>query len=91
MSRNHQRLDRKRRLGQCSADPCNLGGDFLTANPAGPLFELVEISPVDIALQNVSYSLGENTEDDIHRHAADWIAANRDTVDAWLTAARRAG
>ena len=89
--------------GQCSADPCNLGwdpadirvtarNDFLTANPAAvALFELVVISPIDVALQNVAYNLGENTEEDIHHHAAGWIAANRDTVDAWLTAARRAG
>jgi len=89
--------------GQCSADPCNLGwdaadirvtarNDFLEANPAAAaLFELVEISPVDVALQNVAYSLGENTEEDIHRHAEEWIAANRDTVDAWLAEARSAG
>ena len=89
--------------GQCSSDPCNLGwdaadirvtarSDFLAANPAAAtLFELVVINPVDVALQNVSYGLGENTEEDIHRHAADWIAANRDAVDQWLAAARGAG
>ena len=86
--------------GHCSADPCNLGWDaadirvtanniFLAANPAAArLLELVVISPVDVALQNVAYSLGENTEDDVRAHAAAWIAANRDTVDAWLRAAR---
>ena len=89
--------------GQCSADPCNLGwdaadirvtanNDFLAANPAAAkLFELVEISPVDVALQNVAYSLGEDTEQDIDRHAADWLSVNRDTVNRWLTAARNAG
>jgi len=89
--------------GQCSADPCNLGwdaadirvtanNDFLAANPAAArLFELVVISPVDVALQNVAYSLGEDTEQDIDRHAADWLSVNRDTVDRWLTAARNAG
>ena len=89
--------------GQCSADPCNLGwdpadirvtarNDFLEVNPAAAtLLELVVISPVDVALQNVAYGLGENTEEDIHRHAAEWIAANREAVDQWLAAARRAG
>ena len=52
--------------GHCSADPCNLGWDaadirvtannkFLAANPAAArLLELVVISPVDVALQNVA-------------------------------------
>lgn len=82
---------------------CNLGGDaadirvtarseFLDANPAAAaLFESVVISPVDVALQNVAYGLGENTEEDIDRHAAKWIEANRDAVHRWLDAARLAG
>jgi len=89
--------------GQCSADPCNLGwdaadirvtarDDFLAANPvAATLFESVVISPVDVALQNVAYGLGETTEEDIDRHAAEWIEANRDAVHRWLDAARSAG
>ena len=86
----------------CTNDPCWLfrnsadikvtaNNDFLTANPsAARLFELVQISVVDVALQNVLYDGGENTTDDVNRHAADWIAANRDTVDAWLAEARSA-
>ena len=89
--------------GECSTDSCNLGWDaadirvtanngFLAANPAAAaLFELVVISPVDVALQNVAYGLGENTEDDIERHAAEWIEGNRDTVNQWIAAARNAG
>lgn len=89
--------------GECSTDPCNLGWDaadirvtanneFLAANPAAAaLFELVVISPIDVSLQNVAYGLGESSEDDIHRHAAEWIAANREDVDAWLAEARSAG
>ncbi len=89
--------------GSCTTDNCNLGwdaadilvtgnNDFLAANPAAArLFELVTINPVDVTLQNVAYSLGEDTEDDIKRHAAEWIAANRDTVDAWLQTARLVG
>ena len=86
----------------CTNDPCNLlitaditvtaNNDFLVANPAAArLFELVEISVVDIALQNARYDTGgENTTEDVNRHAADWIAANRDTVDEWLAEARSA-
>ena len=86
----------------CTNDPCNLlitaditvtaNNDFLVANPsAARLFELVKISVVDIALQNARYDTGgENTTEDVNRHAAEWIAANRDTVDAWLAEARAA-
>lgn len=86
----------------CTNDPCWLfrnsadikvtaNNDFLTANPsAARLFELVQISVVDVALQNVLYDGGEDTTDDVNRHAADWIADNRDTVDAWLAEARSA-
>ena len=86
--------------GQCSSDPCNLGwdaadirvtanSDFLAANPAAArLFELVTINPVDVALQNVTYSLGANTEADVRSHAAEWIADNRATVDVWLAVAQ---
>ena len=89
--------------GQCSAAPCNLGWDaadirvvanngFLAANPvAARLFELFTISPVDVALQNVRYSLGENSEADVRTHAAAWIESNRDLVNSWLLAARVAG
>ncbi len=88
---------------QCTTDPCNLGwdaadiratgnNDFLAANPAvARLLELFTINPVDVTLQNVIYSLGENTEDDIKQHAAEWIANNRDSVDSWLASARIAG
>ncbi|MCY3648583.1 MAG: hypothetical protein OXG40_02505, partial [Acidimicrobiaceae bacterium] len=86
----------------CTNDPCYLfrnsadikvtaNNDFLVANPAAArLLELVEISVVDVALQNVLYDGGENTTDDVNRHASDWIAANRDLVDGWLAEARAA-
>ncbi len=88
---------------RCTTDPCLLGwdaadiavianNDFLAANPAAArLFELFTINPVDVALQNVRMQTGENTEDDIKRHAADWIARNRDLADSWLRAARLTG
>ena len=86
----------------CTNDPCLLTfvaadirvtarNDFLEANPAAAkLFELVIISPVDVALENVAYDGGENTTEDVHRHAAAWIADNRDAVDEWLAEARAA-
>ena len=86
----------------CSNDPCLLtfvaadiqvtaANGFLEANPAAAkLLELVQISPVDVALQNVVYDGGENTEDDVRSHAARWIAENRDLVDGWLAEARAA-
>ncbi len=86
----------------CTGDPCYTGwpaadirvvanNDFLAANPAArSLFESVTISVVDVALQNVRYDGGENTTADVNRHAAEWIEANREQVDAWLTAARDA-
>ena len=33
---------------------------------------------------------GANSPEDLHKQAADWIAANLDTVDGWLDAARSA-
>ncbi|MCY3925835.1 MAG: glycine betaine/L-proline ABC transporter substrate-binding protein ProX [bacterium] len=92
------------RLGSefCTGDPCFTGwpaadirvvanSRFLNANPAArSLFESVKISVVDVALQNVRYDGGEKTTDDVNRHAAEWIEANRAQVDEWLTAARDA-
>ena len=86
----------------CTGDPCYTGwpaadirvvanSRFLNANPAArSLFESVKISVVDVALQNVRYDGGENTTDDVNRHASEWIEANRAQVDEWLTAARDA-
>jgi glycine betaine/proline transport system substrate-binding protein len=86
----------------CVADPCNLGfpandirpvanSQFLDDNPAvRALLEEASI-PVDaIFEQNALMSAGEDGADDIARHAADWIAENRDLVDGWLESARGA-
>ncbi|MCY3662545.1 MAG: glycine betaine/L-proline ABC transporter substrate-binding protein ProX [bacterium] len=86
----------------CTNDPCYTGfaaadirvvanNDFLAANPAArKLFELVTLTVIDVALQNVRFDEGENTTADVNRHAAEWIEANRAQVDEWLTAARDA-
>ncbi len=87
---------------QCPSQPCEMGfkpadirvvanNQFLADNPAAAkLFELVTIDVIDIALQNVEYGQGEDSEADIATHAAEWIADNRTLVDAWLTEARAA-
>ena len=90
-------------IAGCVSDPCNMGfppndiqvvanNTFLEENPAArALFEEVKIPLEDIAAQNILLSIeGENTEDDIERHASEWIEANRDMVDGWLEAARAA-
>lgn len=87
----------------CVADPCTLGfprndirvvanSEFLVANPAvRSLLEQVTIPLTDIATQNALMISGEGDEEDIRRHAQDWIAANRSTVNDWLATARTTG
>jgi len=86
----------------CLETPCNLGFEisdirvvanieFLENNPAAKkLFELAAIPLADIANQNGRMHAGENSGEDIHRHAEEWIAANRDLVEEWLSEARAA-
>lgn len=86
----------------CPGQPCEMGfvasdiqvtanNDFLEANPAAEkLFELVKLNVTDVALQNVKYDGGENTEEDVARHASEWIADNQDDVDSWLAEAAEA-
>ena len=87
---------------QCPDQPCEMGfrpadiqvvanNQFLENNPAAAkIFELVKIDVIDVALQNVRYGRGQNTEADIANHAAEWIADNRAVVDDWLIEARAA-
>jgi ABC-type proline/glycine betaine transport system substrate-binding protein len=84
----------------CVADPCTLGfprndiravanREFLAANPAvRSLLEQVTIPLEAIAAQNANMLAGEGDENDIRRHAQDWIAANRELVDDWLARAQ---
>ena len=86
----------------CTSDPCYTGwgaaniqvvanSAFLEANPAArALFEQVVIPPLDVTEQNIRYENGENTTSHVNNHAADWIKANRATVDEWLQTARDA-
>ncbi len=81
---------------QCLLDPCTMGfspsdilvaanNDFLEAQPvAKRLFEQVKISVLDVSFQTVKMLAGEDSPEDIARHAQEWIAANRSDVDRWL-------
>ncbi len=87
----------------CVDDPCEMGWPandirpvankkFLDENPAAKkLFEVVRIPLEDIFAQNAKMNAGEDSAEDIQRHAEEWIAANRDTFDQWLAEARKAG
>ena len=62
--------------------------EFLQSHPdVRTLFEMVEIPLSDIAAQNQKMVDGEDSDEDIARHAAEWIEANQDQVDGWLEAA----
>jgi len=45
---------------------------------------------IDVAEENVKYDGGEDSEDDVARHATEWIDAHRDEVDSWLEEASKA-
>lgn len=83
----------------CVNDPCKLGfpandivpvanSAFLDENPAvRALLETASIPLADIFAQNAAMNAGD---DNIEQQAADWIAQNREQVDAWLKEARNA-
>lgn len=89
-------------IAGCTEDPCAMGfvandiravanDEFLAENPAAQvLLEQVKIPLNDIAEQNQLLVDGEDSEDDIARHASEWISENRGLVDEWLAAARAA-
>ena len=65
--------------------------EFLDANPvARRWFELVQIPIEDVNAESLRIRDGENTPEDIRRHAEEWVAQNRDQVDQWLEEARQA-
>ena len=80
----------------CTEDPCQMGfigndiravanTEFLRANPAvAALLSVVEIPLEEIAAQNILMQEGEDSDEDIEDHAAEWIDDNRDSVDEWL-------
>jgi glycine betaine/proline transport system substrate-binding protein len=65
---------------------------FFDENPAAAtFFELVEIPIADVSAENQLMRDGEDTPEDIRRHAEEWVAANQDQFNAWLEEARAAG
>jgi glycine betaine/proline transport system substrate-binding protein len=86
----------------CVEDPCEMGwpandirpvvnSAFLEENPAAAkLFEVIEIPLDDIFAQNAKMFEGEDSEEDLARHADEWIADNREQFDQWLEQARAA-
>ena len=65
--------------------------EFLDENPAIRKFlELFTIPLEDINEQNTKMQEGEKSQNDIERHAAEWISANQQKWDTWLESARRA-
>jgi len=84
----------------CVRDPCAMGfppndirvvanKPFLENHPdVKRLLEMVKIPLVDISAQNAKMLDREDAYEDIRRHAQEWIASHRKTIDRWLTAAR---
>ena len=64
---------------------------FLAENPAAEkFFELFTLPLADVNEQNTRMQNGEKAQEDIERHAREWIQKNRSTWDGWLSAARQA-
>ena len=65
--------------------------EFLANNPAATkFFEVMEVSLQDIAAQNEKMFEGEDDQEDIERHAEEWIKTNQDFWDRCLGEARAA-
>lgn len=58
---------------------------FLNDNPAARrLFELIEVPIDDVNAQNLLIRDGEDSDQDIWRHAREWVEENRALVDTWI-------
>jgi glycine betaine/proline transport system substrate-binding protein len=65
--------------------------EFLNNNPAAKkLFELMEVPFDDIAAQNSKMFEGEDDQEDIERHATEWIMNHKDQWIEWQKKARMA-
>lgn len=81
-------------------DPCKMGfvandirvvanKDFIENNPAvETMFSLMSVPLNDIASQNNRMFQGEDDQEDIERHATEWIQKNQSKYNAWLEAAK---
>ena len=54
------------------------------------LFEVMSIPLEDIFAQNAKMYEGESRPDDLERHADEWLTANAEPVDGWLSVATAA-
>ena len=64
--------------------------EFLNENPtAKRFFELAQIPIEDVDAQNLLMYNGENSLEDIRRHAEEWVAKNQELFDGWVAEARR--
>ncbi|MGD2188022.1 MAG: glycine betaine/L-proline ABC transporter substrate-binding protein ProX [Desulfobacterales bacterium] len=84
----------------CINDPCAMGfppndirvvanKQFLeNHSDVRRLLELVKIPLKDISEQNAKMLDGEDDDEDIRRHAREWIISNREKIERWLEAAR---
>ncbi len=65
--------------------------EFLADNPAAAAFlESVQIPILDISSQNLLMQEGEDTPEDIRRHAEEWVSENQEMFDSWIEAAMEA-
>jgi len=86
----------------CVTDPCNMGFPpndirvvankaFLASNPAArKLLEILQIPLADFSEQNARMFAGESKDEDVRRHAAEWIEKNRTLYDGWIGQAKAA-
>ncbi len=86
----------------CVNDPCAMGWPandirpvvnrrFLAENPAAwRLFEVARVPIADIFEQNAKMNAGEDSKDDIVRHAKEWIQNNQQLFDSWIEQAKAA-
>ncbi|HMB32319.1 MAG TPA: glycine betaine/L-proline ABC transporter substrate-binding protein ProX [Desulfohalobiaceae bacterium] len=70
---------------------CVANDEFLEENPAAKkLFEVMSVPLADIAAQNAKMFQGEDSQEDIEKHAQDWIKKNKKQWELWLGEARAA-
>ena len=66
--------------------------EFLATNPvAKRWFELVEISTEDINRESLLIKQGEDSSEDIRRHADQWIKNHQELFDSWIEESKKAG
>ena len=65
--------------------------EFVNANPAAKrLFELIKIPLADINAQQKLVYNGEDSSEDIRRHAEGWVQKNQQQFDSWVSDAVKA-